>query len=91
MKVMYDRCSSFWDDKSREIISSTYNRDIHLFGATTKEVAKPSIVIIHECGSVSRYKLKFNHTSFIRFLCRWKVQNGKQNGKYEIKVAVEDK
>jgi hypothetical protein len=91
MKVRYDRCSSFWDDKSREIISFTYNRDIQLFGATTKEAAKPSSVTIHQSGRVSQYKLKYNYTSFVRFICRWKFQNGNQSGKYEINVAVEDK
>jgi hypothetical protein len=91
MKVKYDRHNSFWDNKSREIMSFTYNRDIQLFGATTKDAAKPSIVTIHQSGCISQYKLNYNYTSFVRFICRWKFQNGKQNGKYEIKVAVEDK
>jgi hypothetical protein len=91
MKVKYDRCRSIWDDKSREIISFTYNCDIRLFGATTTDAAKPSIVTVYQSGRVSRYKSKYNYTSFIKFICRWKVQNGEQNGKYEINVAVEDK
>jgi hypothetical protein len=85
MKVKYAG-DSIWVYKSGKIMSFEYNRNIHLFGATTTDAAKPSSVIIHESGRISRYKSNFNYVSFIKFVCRWKVQNCK----YEINVAVGD-
>jgi hypothetical protein len=76
-----------WDDKSRRIMFFTHKCDVHLFGAATADVDKLSSVTIHKSGYISRYKLKFNHTSFIRFICRWRVQNYE----YEINVAIDDK